>query len=344
MKNYIGISRDHSGSMASLYRPATKDYNETIQAIKKAAIREGQDTVVSVVTCGGGGVMHEVTISSIASLQTLSEHAYGCSGNTPLFDSVGALIDQFEAMPDAKNPEVSFVVTAISDGEENASKRWSATKLGAKIRELQATDHWTFVFRVPFGAADRLARALNVPRGNIQEWEQTEQGFRASTYNTQQAYDSYYQARSMGATATSSFYDTSALGNASKAEVKKALHDVTSQVKFFDVGPVDNGCQIKDFIEQRTGKPLQRGGAFYALTKKENEVQDHKRFAVRDKRTKHVYSGVEARNILGLPDVGTVKLVPGDHGEFDLFVQSTSVNRKLVGGSQVMYWPNVGQP
>jgi hypothetical protein len=46
--------------------------------------------------------------------------------------------------------------------------------------------------------------------------------------------------------------------------------------------------------------------------------------------------------MLGLPRVGDARVRPGDHGKFDVFVQSTSVNRKLSYGTQVMYWENVG--
>ena len=88
---------------------------------------------------------------------------------------------------------------------------------------------------------------------------------------------------------------------------------------------------------------MKRGAAFYLLMKPENEVQDHKQIAIRDKKTGVIYSGVNARQMLGLPYHGTVKVVPGNHGGYDIFIQSTSVNRKLVKGTQVLYWDNVGQ-
>lgn len=31
----------------------------------------------------------------------------------------------------------------------------------------------------------------------------------------------------------------------------------------------------------------------------------------------------------------------GDQGQYDVFVQSTSVNRKLIAGTEVVYWPKV---
>jgi len=45
--------------------------------------------------------------------------------------------------------------------------------------------------------------------------------------------------------------------------------------------------------------------------------------------------------LLGLPEVGSVAVNPGDHGNFNIFVQSTSVNRKLVAGTKALYWAQV---
>jgi hypothetical protein len=39
----------------------------------------------------------------------------------------------------------------ITDGEDNNSRKYSGVAIGSIIRTLQATDKWTFVFRVPKG-------------------------------------------------------------------------------------------------------------------------------------------------------------------------------------------------
>jgi hypothetical protein len=179
--------------------------------------------------------------------------------------------------------------------------------------------------------------------GNVIEWEQSVRGMEEASVKTQNAVGTYYAARSAGATHTKSFYNTD-LSNVSKQQVKKALHDITAQVQVFNIGPRDNKREIRSFVEDKIGKTMQIGGAFYELTKTENKVHDGKMIAVRDKRTGKIYSGVEARSVLGLPETGTIKVVPGNHGEFEVYVQSKSVNRHLVGGTKLLYWSNVGQP
>lgn len=341
MKNYIGISRDHSGSMSVIATAAARDYNSNIASIKENSEKEKQDTIISVVECGVGSygtVQRNVVNSSISALKPIEESAYHAKGgSTPLLDSVGELIELFEKVPDAKDPNVSFLVMVITDGMENSSRRWNATTLGKKIRELQATDHWSFVFRVPRGHSHYLT-SLGIPEGNILEWDQSERGMYAATVATQTAMNTYYQARSRGETMTRSFYTTN-LNEVSKSTVKSKLVEITDEVEFFDVKPKHDGMQIRDFLLQVNGD-FKTGAAFYQLTKTEKEVQDYKQIAIRDKKTGNVYSGTAARNLLGLPHNGTVKIVPGNHGSYDIFIQSTSVNRKLSAGTSVMYWEN----
>lgn len=385
-KNYIGISRDHSGSMQSIAQAAARDYNANITAIRNNANKTNIETLVSTVECGygrTGSVRRDLVNESVSSLQPINEYNYSAQGSgTPLFDSVGELIEIFESVQrstpktvpvdpytamgreelrqafrdagisygklnnegmrqelrtrfgvSAKADDVSFLVMAVTDGGENSSRKWDARSLAAKIANLQATDRWTFVFRVPRGGSRSLIN-LGIPAGNILEWDQTQKGVEVATRATEEAFTTYYSERSRGATMTKSFYQTD-LSNVSKATVKAKLVDISSEVKFFDVTQTD---AIKPFIERQTGKSYVAGTAFYQLTKKEDEVQDYKQIALRDKKAGKVYSGVEARNILGLPHNGTVKVAPGNHAGYDIFITSTSVNRKLMPGTQVLFW------
>ena len=107
MKNYIGISRDHSGSMSMIANAAARDYNDNIASIKEGATEHSIDTIVSVVKCGTGrpakNVM-EVVNSNVNALKPLT--GYVADGNaTPLFDSVNMLIDQLAALTDKQRSE-----------------------------------------------------------------------------------------------------------------------------------------------------------------------------------------------------------------------------------------------
>lgn len=354
IKNYIGISRDHSASMRSIAPAAARDFNTNIQSIREAAVEHSQDTIVSVIKCGfreqlPGGYgyasdtknVFESINSNILAIQPINEQGYNANGNnTPLFDSIGELIEAFKKVPDANDPNVSFLCMSITDGEDNASRKWSGASLGAEIRRLQATDRWTFVFRVPRGYKRQLV-SLGIPEGNILEWDQTERGVQAASQATTVAMKSFYADRSAGKKSTETFYAD--LSSVSSAQVKSVLEDISSEISLWPVLPTEDGTQVRDFCEKRLGSTgMLKGAAFYELTKLEKKVQDYKQIVIRDKKTKMIYGGSAARDMLGLPHAGDVKLAPGNHGNFDIFIQSTSVNRKLPAGSTVLYWPKVG--
>lgn len=343
MKSYIGISRDHSGSMRSIAHVAGVDYNSKIESIKKASIDNNQDTIVSVVECGYGStnkVRSVVTNSNVQVLEPVTKYIADGTG-TPLLDSVGSLIEQFEATPDANNPEVSFLIMAITDGAENASRIWSAARLTQKIRELQNTDRWSFIFRVPRGYS-RYITKMGISINNILEWDQTERGVQVASQRDSEAFTEYFKGRSAGMTSTAKFYTD--LSSVTSKDIEVSMEDISKEVMIWPVGPKDDGVQIRDFVEERLGanEHMLKGAGFYKLTKSEDLVQDYKKILIRDKTTQGVYFGPAARKMLGLPTHGGVKLVPGNHGNFDLYIQSTSVNRKLKKGTDLIYWPNVG--
>lgn len=343
MKNYIGFVNDHSGSMSSLARAAAADYNATITAIKEAASREMLDTVVSVVGIGladgrngrGTGVLRQVQISNPHVLKPID--AWETPGGTPLWDGVGNMIELLESLPDANNEDVSFLVSTTTDGEEYHSSIYTKAALAMKIAEKQRTGRWTFVFRVPKGARGMID-GLGVPQDNIVEWETTQAGMAKSTAQTTQAVNAFYSARSAGAKSSNVFYTNTAAVDTSK------LADISSEVSLYIVGDSQDGIHIRDFILTKRMEFL-IGAAFYQLTKTGARVSPSKLILIRDRQTGQVFAGKDARQMLGLDTLNNARIHPNHgNGNYDIFIQSESVNRKLVKGTGVLYWAKQGRP
>lgn len=166
------------------------------------------------------------------------------------------------------------------------------------------------------------------------EWEQTNDGLAQSTSATTAGINNYFTARSTGKTSTDAFY---ANVKVSPQQVKNLLAENTNNFVLYSVPSHKNGCRIDEFFKNKIGN-YSIGSEFYQLTKTEKAVQDYKEIALLDKYTRKIYSGKEnVRTILGLPLYGSVKLIPGDHKNYDIFIQSTSVNRKLIGETKVLY-------
>lgn len=325
--------------MHTIRNAALADYNAVISSFREATVAEAQDTVVFTLKCGSGerGGAHnifECINSSIVALQPLAQ--YKADGNsTPLYDAVAMMMDKLSEAPDAAAAHVSFVVMVTTDGLDNSS-RMALETLAERIRALQATDRWTVLFRVPRGSAKSLSR-LGIPEGNLLEWDVSQRGVEAAQAVTLAGVQRFMKTRAAGAKSVASFFT-----NLAAVDIKAVATTMENITKDLRVLPVVDGAplDISGFIFSQTGQPLKIGGAFYELTKKEKAVQDHKNIIIQDKGTGHYYGGDHARSLLGLPSVGTIALTPADHGSFRIYIQSTSTNRKLVAGTNLLLCSN----
>lgn len=336
MKNYIGFVNDHSGSMSYLSSAACNDYNANIKAIKDAASREMLDTVVSVAEVGGNARL-SVTVSNPHVLHEKKD--WKSSGGTPLWGGTLDLVNMLSKMPDSNKEDVSFLIMITTDGAATDPNYHQSLK--QVMQPLLRTGRWTFVARVPSNIsysqkADLLA--LGIPEGNIQTWDTTDRGMEISTVATTQAMDQYFTARAVGSKSSTTFYANAAAVDTSALKELKEGKDYSLYV----VPMADNGIEIRPFILQHRMEHL-FGAAFYQLTKTESRVQPDKQVLIRDRSTGKVYSGQGARRMIGLPDNSNARLHPGDHKNYDIFIQSNSINRKLVGGTGVIYWKDNGR-
>ncbi len=334
MKTNVGFILDSSGSMDVVREAVVKAFNANVVAVREGALREKQVTTASFWTFGerpeygySTSIKEKFFLRAVNALQPISLYDYRPHGNTPLFDAVGHAIERFLALPDAKTS--SFLLMIKTDGEENGSYNYNAVKLRTLMQKVNATDRWTIAFLLPPGAKQRFCQQFGIPEGNVREWDASTRGVEEAQRHTTASLGTYFAGRSAGQTATKAFY--SDLSGVKPTQVKRALDDIASEVKIWTV-PAEIG--ITEFVEKKTRKPYRKGSAFYQLTKPEL-IQENKELLVMEKGKAAVYAGEDARAVLGIPD-GRVKIKPGNHGAWEVFVQSTSSNRKLVRGSRLV--------
>lgn len=103
----------------------------------------------------------------------------------------------------------------------------------------------------------------------------------------------------------------------------------------FQAVRVDTDTPIKELVES-IGATFEKGRGFYQFTKRE-EIQGYKQIILMDNESGDMFEGAAAREVLGLPAEGTIKMTPTFGEKWTVFVQSTSVNRKLIGGTKFLY-------
>ena len=339
LQTHIAFCIDESGSVASIVKPLVEAYNQTVTDIRSAVLDEGQEASMTALAFGDRRLKHRILYvgHQVQTVTPLDHNSLNPSGMTPLFDSVYRAIKKLEELDDGKEG-TSFVVSVVTDGFENNSIDPGVPATVREIEKKTATDRWTFTFLVPNGGEDRFARDFNIPRGNVQGWDaKTARGTKDAFIVSSAAYKGFFKEKTRGLRATKSFYSSTV--DLTVREARSVLSEITNQVKFIISSETH---QIRECI-LNAGYEWIKGAAFYALIKTEKRVQPYKMVALRVKTSGKVYCGEEAREILGIGQAtDTVRLVPGDHGKFDVFIQSTSVNRKIPAGTEVLYWPQVG--
>lgn len=325
--NHIFFVLDESSSMGVLTRQVVKVFDEQIKYLATRSKELNQETRVSVYFFSDrSNVNCAIWDMDVLRVPSLASY-YQPYGNTALRDGTMLAIKDSEKIPQIYGDH-GYLFYVLTDGAENDS----ATSQSELIRKLDGLpENYTVAALVPDATGIHEAKQAGFPANNIQVWSTTEKGVESVGETIRVATDSYMRARATGVRGTKTLFNLDT-ANLTKNVVKNALEELKPSE--YDLFPVSKDCAIKPFIESWTKQPYRPGSAYYPLTKKE-KIQFHKQICVQDKRNGKLYSGTNARKLLGLPD-HEVTVGPSSSADYFIFVQSTSLNRKLLGGTTAL--------
>lgn len=307
---------------------STKVVNFFDTEVKNLATRSkelNQETRVSVylfnnsVSC----LIYDMDVMRLPSLNGY----YKADGMTALIDGVETAINDSLKVPQLYGDH-SYLYYVVTDGANNINNG-KAAQLNKQI--LGLAENFTLAIFVPNQTAVHEAKKFGFPAANISVWDTTERGLSETGTVIRSATDTYMVNRSKGIRGTKALFnlDASALNT---RNVQQNLTELPpTSYKIF---PIGKAMAIKDFVESWTTQPYRIGSAYYLITKPE-KIQASKSIIVQNKLNGRLYSGNDARTLLGLPNY-EVKVEPIDHGNYNIFVQSSSVNRKLVPGTNLI--------
>lgn len=332
--NKFMIVFDRSGSMYGIFGDAIRSLNENIEQIKKgAASFPDQMSFLGVLAFSDNyevvrDVMYAEQVSKV------SDNQIRCTGGTALFDAVMAAKRLLQKPSDPA--DTSYVVIVITDGEENKSRFCLNRDFLKLMREVNESDNWTVSFMLPQGGyKSRFCHSFEVPEGNCSEWETSVKGLKNVVQTIGSSVYRHYNTRATVASykkSTSFLVDPDQL---TKALVKENLKDLTSKVKWFPV--FGNNRQIRDVVEDSLGLTYAPGEWYYRLMKSE-KIQPYKQILIKDLSNGKFYGGQDARDLLGLPS-HEARVAPSKYAQkFEIYVQSTSVNRKVVPGMSLVFY------
>lgn len=341
--NHVAFVLDASTSMDHLTEKVIQVADRQVAALATNSQQYKQETRISIwVFSDRDNIECVVWDMDVLRLPSIAEF-YQPSGNTALIDATLKSIGDLGTVSQIYGDH-SFLMFVWTDGEENNSLIRSPRVLSDRINGLP--DNWTVAALVPNIRGVAMAKQFGFPAGNIQMWDaSTEKGMEEAHEVIVSAHTSFMKARATGMRSTSTLFDMSAAA-VNKATIQAAGLTPLDPSEYILVPVVfrqpfqDGDDWISAFTESLGYQYVARRG-FYQLTLATVLVQAHKEIAVFEKKSGKVYTGKNARALLGLPDMN-VTLKASQNHDYDIFIQSTSNNRKLLLGSKYLYLtPNI---
>ncbi|MFK0236298.1 vWA domain-containing protein [Streptomyces vinaceus] len=335
--NHVALVLDASSSMSHLSGKVVEVADQQIAYLARRSQELDQETRVTVyvfadkVEC----VIYDKDVLRMPSLKQL----YRVGGMTALL--AATLKSQRELAQTAQlYGDHSFLTFVLTDGQENASHRCpdapsrSARDLVQDVATMIETqqDNWTLAVLVPDQMGKREAMQCGFPKDNIAVWDATStKGLEEAGQVILKATETFMVGRTKGIRGSKAVFSTGA--EVVNKETIAAAGLTPVDPSQYELVPVARDTAIREWVVE-SGQHYRTGCAFYELSKSE-KIQARKQIAVLEKSTDQVYTGPQARALLGLPQT-EVRVKPDHNDDFTIFVQSTSVNRKLVPNTRLL--------
>jgi hypothetical protein len=327
--NHVVLVLDASSSMGPHQQDLIRVADGQVKYLARRSQELGQETRVSLYSFADANriqcLAYDVDVLRLPSIATM----YRPNGMTALIDATIKALDDLSHTATLYGDH-AFLTFVLTDGQENASRQRPST-LMQMLGALH--DNWTVAVLVPDQRGKFEAQGFGFPKDNIAIWDPSNAaGVQEAGETIRRATENFMTGRATGVRGTRNLFSTG-VDAINRQTVTSTLTPLRPSE--FNVIPVGWKAPIKEFVESRGFAPYQIGKGYYQLMKPET-IQPGKKIVMREKATGKVYAGNQARDLIGLPDNVAVRVKPEDNPEMDIFVQSTSVNRNLIPGTDVL--------
>lgn len=208
----VAFVLDKSGSMETGKNITIEGFNTQLKVVNDGA-KEAGETVMTF-TQFSDVVEVGYVAQGLSVVQPLTLQSYRPGGYTALYDGIGDTLAALLRQPRISSAACATLVTIFTDGEENASRRYTAAQLRDLIQKLEATGRWTFALVGPKQGVGALADLLAVDRSNITGFNPESVHSRGQVMGMMAAASTNYMCmRSMGSSQVKGLYAGDADGN-----------------------------------------------------------------------------------------------------------------------------------
>ncbi len=201
----VAFVLDKSSSMNTGKSVTMEGFNTQLDRFREGAKEIGETRMT--LTQFSDEVSVSYSSIPVDQAEPLTHENYRPAGYTALYDGVGDTIAALLRLPHIDSPSCATLVTIFTDGEENASSRYSPSVVSDLIQKLEATGRWTFALVGPKRGVQSLADLLAVSQSNVTGFVPESVDSRTQVMGAMaQASTSYMTSRSAGATQVRGLY------------------------------------------------------------------------------------------------------------------------------------------
>ncbi|GAC1332411.1 MAG: VWA domain-containing protein [Chloroflexota bacterium] len=175
---HVAIVLDRSGSMEECRDATISGFNEYVVSLRQAAAEDGARIRVTLTTFNDQVEATHVR-APLDHLHRLTHATYVPNGCTAMLDAVGLTIDRLERTVKDTAHKI-FTVCIISDGYENASRRYTYPDIAQRIRRLTEAGNWTFTYLGSSQDLSQVSKQLAIAPGNMAVYSATDAGTRSA--------------------------------------------------------------------------------------------------------------------------------------------------------------------
>lgn len=170
-KTLVNFILDKSGSMSSVWDATISGFNEYLNTLRK----DGNEYDFSLTLFDTEINKREVNVP-IKTIKELDRLSYVPSGMTALYDATCNTIDEVKK---SIKKGIKVLTVVMTDGEENSSKEYTQEQFKNKVKELEKTKMWSFIFLGANQDAWLNAQKYGFQAGSVATYNSTQAGTRA---------------------------------------------------------------------------------------------------------------------------------------------------------------------
>ena len=172
-KTIYHVLVDKSGSMSDCIDQTINGFNEQIAKIREMELEFPEQQMTIGLTTFNTRVSHLYYMKPVEHAYKMDERNYQPDGSTAMLDAMAETMKELSLLQQQSNEQIptTVVMVILTDGYENASRRYTLKNVKEMVEEREASGTWTFSFLGATLDAVDVAEQMSIRRENSISFE-----------------------------------------------------------------------------------------------------------------------------------------------------------------------------